>query len=151
MFLDGAVVETRLCWAGLFGVETGNNVKNQWIEAEAAACGDDPLAMRVYSSRLIGREAALVLHGGGNTSVKAPFTDIFGEVSEVLRVKGSGWDLATIEAPGFAPVRLTVLKKMARLSALSDPDMVSAQRVALLDAGAPNPSVEAILLSLIHI
>ena len=89
MFLDGAVVETRLCWSGLFGVETGNNVKNQWNEAEAAACGDDPLAMRVYSSRLIGREAALVLHGGGNTSVKAPFTDIFGEVSEVLFVKGS--------------------------------------------------------------
>ena len=53
-------------------------MKNQWSEAEAAACGDDPLAMRVYSSRLIGREAALVLHGGGNTSVKAPFTDIFG-------------------------------------------------------------------------
>ena len=112
------------CWSELFGLETGHNVKNQWNEAEAAACGDDPLAMRVYSSRLIGREAALVLHGGGNTSVKAPFTDIFGEVSEVLFVKGSGWDLATIEAPGFAPVRLTVLKKMARLSALSDPDMV---------------------------
>ena len=149
MFLDGALVETPLCWSGLFGVETGNNVKNQWNEAEAAACGDDPLAMRVYSSRLIGREAALVLHGGGNTSVKAPFTDVFGEVSEVLFVKGSGWDLATIEGPGFAPVRLTVLKKMAQLSALSDPDMVAAQRVALLDAEAPNPSVEAILHAII--
>ena len=124
-------------------------MKNQWSEAEAAVCGDDPLAMRVYSSRLIGREAALVLHGGGNTSVKAPFTDIFGEVSEALFVKGSGWDLATIEGPGFAPVRVEVLKKMAQLSALSDPDMVSAQRAALLDAGAPNPSVEAILHAII--
>ena len=114
VFLDGAVVETPLCWSGLFGLETGNNVKNQWNEAEAAACGDDPLAMRVYSSRLIGREAALVLHGGGNTSVKAPFTDMFGEVSEVLFVKGSGWDLATIERPGFAPVRLTVLSLKRR-------------------------------------
>lgn len=124
-------------------------VKNQWNDADAAACQGDPLALRVYSSRLIGREPALVLHGGGNTSVKASFTDLFGDVNEVLYVKGSGWDLATIEAAGFAPVRLDVLKKMACLGALSDPDMVATQRGALLDTTAPNPSVEAILHAII--
>ena len=81
--------------------------------------------------------------------MKASFTDLLGDVKEVLYVKGSGWDLATIEAAGFAPVRLDVLKKMACLGALSDPDMVATQRGALLDTTAPNPSVEAILHAII--
>ena len=124
-------------------------MKNRWCESEAAACGDDPLALRVYSSRLLGREPSLVLHGGGNTSIKAPATNLFGETEEILYVKGSGWDLATIERAGFAPVRLEVLKKMAQLDALSDAEMVKAQRAAMLDPAAPNPSVEAILHAII--
>jgi len=124
-------------------------MKNLWNNDEAAACGDDPLALRVYSSRLIGRASDLVLHGGGNTSVKAEFTDIFGTRHEVLYVKGSGWDLATIEAAGFAPVALDALLQLSRFDVLSDADMVRAQRAAMLDPGAPNPSVEAILHALI--
>jgi len=102
------------------------------------------LEHRVYTSRLLGSDPSLVLHGGGNTSVKSI---VDGE--EVLYVKGSGWDLATIEAEGFAPVKLEVLKKMATLPQLSDSEMVSQQKEAMLDKSAPNPSVEAILHAII--
>ncbi|MCF7822264.1 MAG: bifunctional aldolase/short-chain dehydrogenase [Mariprofundaceae bacterium] len=124
-------------------------MKSLWNDEEAEKCGDDPLQLRVYTSRLLGREPSLVLHGGGNTSVKATAKDIFGDEIETLYVKGSGWDLATIEAAGFAPVRLDVLRRMAELEALSDSEMVAAQRVAMLDPAAPNPSVEAILHAII--
>jgi len=120
-------------------------MQSLWNDQEAASFNHDPLLMRVYTSRLLGKEPALVLHGGGNTSVKASYTNLFGEDEEVLYVKGSGWDLATIEAPGFAPVKLDVLKRMAELDTLSDTAMVQAQRAAMLDPYAPNPSVEAIL------
>ncbi len=120
-------------------------MQDRWNDREAIACGADPLALRVYSSRLLGREPDLVLHGGGNTSVKVEETNIFGDTEEIIYVKGSGWDLATIEAAGFAPVRLDVLRKMARLPALNDTDMVRMQRAAMTDPEAPNPSVEAIL------
>ncbi len=120
-------------------------MKSLWNEQVAKNYVHDPLQMRVYSSRLIGQDESLVLHGGGNTSVKALVTDIFDETFEVLYVKGSGWDLATIEAEGFAPVRLETLKKMAEFKSLSDTDMVLAQRAAMTDPQAPNPSVEAIL------
>ena len=109
----------------------------------------DPLALRVYTSRLLGSDPSLVLHGGGNTSVKASALNIFGEWEEVLYVKGSGWDLATIEAPGFAPVRLDALRRLAAFEELSDSAMVTAQRAALIDPYAPNPSVEAILHAII--
>ena len=124
-------------------------MKDLWDAEGAAECGDDLLALRVYSSRLIGQSADLVLHGGGNTSVKASFTDIFGVAHDVLYVKGSGWDLATIKAAGFAPVKLDSLLQLSRFDQLSDADMVSAQRAAMLDPSAPTPSVEAILHALI--
>ncbi len=124
-------------------------MKSLWNDKDARVYARDPLQMRVYSSRLLGQEPALVLHGGGNTSVKATARDLFGEEESVLYVKGSGWDLATIEAPGFAAVKLDALKKMVELEALSDTDMVSAQRAAMMDPSAPNPSVEAILHAII--
>ena len=124
-------------------------MKSLWNEKDAQKFRNDPLQMRVYTSRLIGQEDLLVLHGGGNTSVKTTVTDIFGEAVEILYVKGSGWDLATIEAEGFAPVRLETLKKMAELDSISDTDMVNGQRAAMLDPKAPNPSVEAILHAII--
>ncbi len=124
-------------------------MESLWNDADAAACGDDPVALRVYTSRLIGREPALVLHGGGNTSVKAEVENAFGEREEILFVKGSGWDLATIERAGFAPVRLDVLRRMATLERLSDADMVRMQRAAMIDPSAPNPSVEAILHAIV--
>jgi rhamnose utilization protein RhaD (predicted bifunctional aldolase and dehydrogenase) len=124
-------------------------VKSLWNDQDARAAGDDPVALRTYTSRLLGQAPDLVLHGGGNTSVKAPVTDFFGDEVEVLQVKGSGWDLATIEPAGFSPVRQDTLMRMADLDALTDTDMVREQRAALLNPYAPNPSVEAILHALI--
>ena len=128
-------------------------MKSLWNDADAAAAveryaaegvGED-LALRTYSARLLGAEPKLVLHGGGNTSVKTTMADVFGEPVEVLCVKGSGWDLATIEPAGHPAVRLEPLKRLRELAALSDEDMVNAQRQQLLDSGAPNPSVETLL------
>ncbi len=123
-------------------------MKNRW-NPSLAPSDDDPLGQRVYTSRLLGSDPALVLHGGGNTSVKIREPDFFGVPTDVLYVKGSGWDLATIEAAGFAPVRMDALLNLATLDELSDSDMVRQQRIALLDPSAPNPSVEAILHAII--
>lgn len=106
----------------------------------AKTLGASKLAMRVYTSQLLGRSEDLVLHGGGNTSVK---------IDDTLYVKGSGWDLATIEEAGFSPVDLNVLKEMATRNRLSDTQMVKEQRAALRDEKAPNPSIEAILHAII--
>ncbi len=118
-------------------------MKNLWSDEEAKNFQGD-LALRVYTSNLLGRSDELVLHGGGNTSVKSV---IDGE--EILLVKGSGWDLVSIKEEGFAPVKLDVLKKMAQYETLSDTDMVSEQKAAMIDKTAPNPSVEAILHAII--
>ncbi|MDP9004331.1 MAG: class II aldolase/adducin family protein, partial [Verrucomicrobiota bacterium] len=85
-------------------------MKNLWDPAEASKCTTD-LELRVYSSRLLGRDTTLVLHGGGNTSVKVREKNAVGDEEEILYIKGSGWDLETIEAGGFAPVRLAPLLK----------------------------------------
>ena len=124
-------------------------MKSLWNDADAAQWQTDDLQMRVYTSRLLGQNSDLVLHGGGNTSVKTQVKNLFGETEEVLYVKGSGWDLETIEAAGFAPVKLDTLQRMASLPVLSDSDMVRYQRAAMLDPNAPNPSVEAILHAII--
>jgi rhamnose utilization protein RhaD (predicted bifunctional aldolase and dehydrogenase)/NAD(P)-dependent dehydrogenase (short-subunit alcohol dehydrogenase family) len=119
-------------------------MKSLWSDAEAAKF-NGPLGPRVYTSRLLGRDKSLVLHGGGNTSVKIAEIDLFGEQEEILYVKGSGWDLETIEAPGFAPVKLDYARRLASLAALSDPQMVNELATHTLRAGAPAPSVETIL------
>jgi rhamnose utilization protein RhaD (predicted bifunctional aldolase and dehydrogenase)/NAD(P)-dependent dehydrogenase (short-subunit alcohol dehydrogenase family) len=124
-------------------------MKSLWNDQEAAERATSPIALRVYTSRLLGREPALVLHGGGNTSVKVREPNLFGESEHLLYVKGSGWDLATIEAKGFAPVRMDTLLKLAALEQLSDTDMVRVQKAAMTDPNAPTPSVEAILHALI--
>ena len=105
-----------------------------------ASVGRD-LALRVYTSRLLGGDPRLVLHGGGNISVKTVLPDLLGDPVDVLCVKGSGWDMAQIEPPGLPAVRLAPLGKLRARSALSDEDMVRIQRANLLDPGAPNPSV----------
>lgn len=128
-------------------------IANRWSDAEAQVwldkAGNDPaerdLALRVYSSRIIGGDPDLVMHGGGNTSVKVRRPDLFGRMQEVLHVKGSGWDLDTILAPGLPGVRLAPLLALRDLGALSDEAMVNVQRQNLLDSSAPNPSVEALL------
>ncbi len=123
-------------------------MKSLWNDNDAKEFKTD-LDLRVYTSRLLGQDSSLVLHGGGNTSVKSTATNLFGETEDILYVKGSGWDLATIESAGFAPVKMDMLLKMAELKELSDPDMVKYQRMAMIDPSAPNPSVEAILHAII--
>jgi rhamnulose-1-phosphate aldolase/alcohol dehydrogenase len=105
----------------------------------------EALALRVYTSRLIGADPDLVLHGGGNTSVKARALDLFGRELDVLHVKGSGGDLAEIEPAGLPALRLESLVALRALDALSDEAMVAEQRRALLDPAAPNPSIETLL------
>ena len=105
----------------------------------------EDLALRVYTTQLLGRDPLLVLHGGGNTSVKTRATDDLGQEHEVICVKGSGWDMAAIEPQGMPAVKLEPLRALRALDALSDESMVNVQRLNLLDAGAPNPSVETLL------
>lgn len=128
-------------------------MKSRWSETEYASVVDAyvrngvnrDLAIRTYTTRLLGSDPELVLHGGGNTSVKTTFTDLDGSEIPVLCVKGSGWDMGTIEPAGLPAVRLQPLQAMVGFQALSDDDMVMLQRRLLLDPTAPNPSVEAIL------
>ena len=124
-------------------------MKSAWNDAEAKKYGDDLLQLRVYTSRLLGQDPNLVLHGGGNTSVKIRENNIFGEEEEILYVKGSGWNLGTIEAAGFAPVKIEALKRLSQLDELSDMEMVRNCRMAMTNPAAPNPSVEAILHGII--
>jgi rhamnose utilization protein RhaD (predicted bifunctional aldolase and dehydrogenase)/NAD(P)-dependent dehydrogenase (short-subunit alcohol dehydrogenase family) len=128
-------------------------MKSSWDDARARLAIEhyarqgvaEDLALRTYSARLLGADPTLVLHGGGNTSVKTRARDLFGEEIDVLCVKGSGWDLATIEPPGHPAVRLAPLLRMRALERVSDEAMVNAQRQNLLDTAAPNPSVETLL------
>jgi rhamnose utilization protein RhaD (predicted bifunctional aldolase and dehydrogenase)/NAD(P)-dependent dehydrogenase (short-subunit alcohol dehydrogenase family) len=124
-------------------------MKSLWVEKEFTRLGEHPLDQRVYTTRLLGREHSLVLHGGGNTSVKTEVTSIIGDKDQVMCVTGSGVDLAEIDRSGFSPVRPDVLCRLAALDELSDVEMVRAMRSAMLDADAPNPSVEAILHAII--
>lgn len=111
--------------------------------AEQNICAD--LALRVYTSQLLGADPALVLHGGGNTSVKLTQTDMLGDQVDTLCVKGSGWDMATIEPAGLPAVRLEPLRRLRARDTLTDEEMVAFQRSNLLDPASPNPSVEALL------
>ncbi len=128
-------------------------VQHRWSDAAAreaiarygAQGVSEDLALRTYSARLLGADPELVLHGGGNTSVKTTVHGLLGEAIRVLCVKGSGWDLATIEPPGHPAVRLEPLQALRVLESLSDEAMVAAQRQNLIDPAAPNPSVEALL------
>ncbi len=119
-------------------------MKSIWDESEAQRYRDGA-GLRVYSSRLLGRDPALVLHGGGNTSEKVTRTNLFGEREELLLVKGSGHDLKSIGPEGFSPVRLEHLRRLAELESLTDPQMVNELRCSMTEASAPVPSVEAIL------
>ncbi len=128
-------------------------MQSGWVERDSQAIveryareGVDPdLALRIYTTRLLGREPKLVLHGGGNTSVKTVLPDLIGERVDVLCVKGSGGDMAVIEPAGLPAVRLDRLRKLRGRATLTDEDMVRVQRENLLDPMAPNPSVETLL------
>jgi rhamnose utilization protein RhaD (predicted bifunctional aldolase and dehydrogenase)/NAD(P)-dependent dehydrogenase (short-subunit alcohol dehydrogenase family) len=119
-------------------------MKSLWSDREAKEFAGD-LGLRVYTSRLLGRDKSLVLHGGGNTSVKIDEKNLFGEQETILYVKGSGWDLETIEPQGFSPVLLAHVLRLAELPSLSDPEMVNQLVTHMLKAAAPAPSIETIL------
>ena len=119
-------------------------MKNLWSDIEAAQFKDE-LALRVYTSRLLGQDSSLVLHGGGNTSVKIIETNLVDIEEEILYVKGSGWDLEFIEKAGFSPVRMDHMLKLSSLESLSDPQMVNELKTQLTNASSPAPSVETIL------
>jgi len=121
---------------------------NRWNDTTATQCAT-PLDLRIYTSRLLGADPALVLHGGGNTSVKIAAQNLFGDSETILYIKGSGHDIGTIDRRGFAPCRLEPLVRMGQLAELSDAAMVNAMRCALTDSSAPTPSVEAILHAII--
>ena len=128
-------------------------MKNLWNDAEAedivvryARVGiNRDLALRTYTTRLLGGEPRLVLHGGGNTSVKTEVTDLVGDRHDVLCVKGSGWDMGTIEPEGLPAVKMYALLKARKLEQLTDEGMVALQRANLINPSSPNPSVEALL------
>ena len=123
-------------------------MKSRWSSTDAAAF-TTPLAQRVYSSRLLGHDASLVLHGGGNTSVKTTETTIFRESQQVIFVKGSGRDLATISEEGYTPLDLQKTARLATLPQLTDTEMVRELALTTLRPRAPAPTIEAILHALI--
>jgi len=125
---------------------TWNNTEAKKIISEYKAKGiDEDIALRVYSARLLGNDPSLVLHGGGNSSVKTVFRDQFGKDIEAIHVKGSGWDMGDIEPEGFPTLDLNFLRQTRNLKSLSDEDMVSIMRRACFDPSSPNPSVETLL------
>lgn len=117
---------------------------NRWKESEISK-NPSALSLRVYTSRLLGQDPSLVLHGGGNTSVKDRVKNLFGEEEDVLYIKGSGWDLATIESAGFPAVRMKPLMRLRELNALGDVEMMNELRAQLINTQAPDPSVETLL------
>jgi rhamnose utilization protein RhaD (predicted bifunctional aldolase and dehydrogenase)/NAD(P)-dependent dehydrogenase (short-subunit alcohol dehydrogenase family) len=132
----------------LFLSKNRDMAQHRWGSIEVPS-NADLLTQVVAASRLLGSDPDLVLHGGGNTSVKDVWTDVTGHDTDTLFVKGSGWDLASIERQGFTPLNLAMLRRMLQLKSLSDPDMMAALAAAKLDASAPSPSVETLMHALL--
>src|SRR5262249_29965319 len=111
-------------------------MESRFVERDAEAMADryakagigPDVALRVYTTRLLGQDPRLVLHGGGNTSVKTVVTDLLGDEAEVLCVKGTGWDMGAMEPRGMPAVRLAPLRKLRTRAALPDEEMVRLQR-----------------------
>lgn len=132
-------------------------MKSRWSETDANECIshyakegiNTDIAIRTYTTRILGQEPRLVLHGGGNTSVKTKVTDPLGIEYEVLCVKGSGWDMGVIEPAGLPAVQLKPLAALADMESLTDEELVASQRRMLIDPYAPNPSIEAVLHAIV--
>src|ERR1700690_3411216 len=125
-------------------------MEGRYKDADARALGPkrgvgETLGLRTYTARLLGRVPELVVHGGGNTSAKGTVRDRLGRDIDVLYIKGSGWDLATIQPAGHPAVRLAPPRELRALETLSDEDMVAELRSALIDPSSPTPSVETLL------
>jgi len=116
----------------------------RFLDTYAGRVGED-LARRIYTSRLLGQEPALVLHGGGNTSVKGTVTNALGEAVAAIFVKASGWDMATIEPDGHPAVDLGYLRRLRAVADLTDEAMINELRTHLFDHRAPTPSLETLV------
>ena len=113
--------------------------------ADIMECAEKTLKERVRTSRLLGSDPSLVLHGGGNTSAKGRIVDIDGQTIDVIWVKGSGWDLATIEDAGFPALDLKKLRKLRAIDELSDEEMVRCVQRCMIDPSGPSPSIETLV------
>ncbi len=128
-------------------------MKSGWVDRDAKAIVADgakagidrDLSLRIYTTRLLGCDPKLVLHGGGNTSLKTRMQDPLGAEVEVLRVKASGADMATIGPAEFPALRLEPMRKLRALATIGDEELVGIERANLIDPRAPNPSVEVML------
>ena len=128
-------------------------MKNKWNNSEAKKYISQykqkniskELSLRIYTTHLLGREKDLVLHGGGNTSLKTSIKNVFKQKIDVMHIKGSGWDMGSIDYPGMPAVELEPLLKTSKLNKLNDFDMVNLQRKCLINSQSPNPSVETLL------
>ena len=128
-------------------------MQSGWVDADAAALSapagqsdvDRDLALRIYTTRLLGRDPKLVLHGGGNTSLKTRLRDRLGDEVDVLYVKATGADMAEADAAGFCAVRLEPMRRLRALDRIGDIELVAIERANLIDPAAPNPSVEMML------
>src|SRR5580698_4799775 len=128
-------------------------MKSGWVDrdaetivAQGAKAGiSRDFALRIYTTRLLGRDPKLVLHGGGNTSVKEMMRDHFGEDAEILRIKATGADMGVIDVAGLPAVRLAPLRKLRQLTEVDDDELVGVERASLIEPMAPNPSVEIML------
>jgi rhamnose utilization protein RhaD (predicted bifunctional aldolase and dehydrogenase)/NAD(P)-dependent dehydrogenase (short-subunit alcohol dehydrogenase family) len=128
-------------------------MKSGWVDRDAEAIVvqgakagiSRDFALRIYTTRLLGRDPKLVLHGGGNTSLKEAMRDHFGEDTEVLRIKATGADMGVIDAAGLPAVRLGPLRKLRQLAEVDDDELVGVERTSLIEPMAPNPSVEIML------
>jgi rhamnose utilization protein RhaD (predicted bifunctional aldolase and dehydrogenase)/NAD(P)-dependent dehydrogenase (short-subunit alcohol dehydrogenase family) len=123
--------------------------RSRWQDAEALrwsrSVADRQLGLRIYTSRLLGAEPGLVLHGGGNTSLKSILRTLSGEERRVLWIKGSGMDLAVAGEQSFAALDAVATRGLVDLEALSDRDMVRELRRLRFDPDGPSPSVETLL------
>jgi rhamnose utilization protein RhaD (predicted bifunctional aldolase and dehydrogenase)/NAD(P)-dependent dehydrogenase (short-subunit alcohol dehydrogenase family) len=128
-------------------------MKSAWVDrdaetiiAQGAKSGiDRDFALRIYTTRLLGRDPKLVLHGGGNTSLKQVMRDRLGEETEILRIKATGADMASVDVAGMPAVRIAPLRKLRQLTDITDDELVGIERASLIDPAAANPSVEIML------
>ena len=121
-------------------------MKSLWEELPETATA---LQECVQGSRKIGAHADLVLHGGGNSSIKDTVRDVTGIDVEVLYVKGSGWNMGTIKPEGFAPLRMARLQEILAIDSITDSELVNELRCAMLRSDAPDASIEALLHALL--
>ena len=126
-------------------------MEHRWSAREAknfaaqmqGVCNED-VALLVYASRLLGAERGLVLHGGGNASVKGQRNDLFGQPERTLIIKGSGRDMAAAVPGDFATLDLSAVQRLRALSQLTETDMANELRRSMLDCSAPCPSIETL-------